>query len=411
MDLVYSLETVANPNYRDEELLVNLYTTLIQGTLEGIVAVTKDYRNLNIEFIHATVYAKLKPIIVAAYGDERLTSKDVQVELTSFNAMGEPQKVDFKDIISFKLTPHFHALRVQLLNIQSLTRQGEQLGSVLFAESFVLQEGCYLLITREVPYFNFWNCSAAETQRLQTVKKFAKFEQLGASVSAALPYNRIVVPTDKYSLSGINIPILKASYTFYENGVVVSEERLGWFVLLFSDIRNACMVNRMDSPWLLFQTEDCLLFSSLGRKNLAFEFKGKAFELLMERVNRKDDPLPVNYLNELPPVLSDNPYIAKELLGRRPAQPVQQSQIVDNSLLFGYLEAKQLMILNNMKDLKLSAYRNLTAKQEDVVCPAEKHQLLIVNGAYAAGKGRTADYLLRYSKDYRMVGHVFNVAS
>jgi hypothetical protein len=68
-------------------------------------------------------------------------------------------------------------------------------------------------------------------------------------------------------------------------------------VLLFSDIKNACMVNRMDSQWLLFQTEDCLLFSSLGRKNVALEFKGKAFELLMERINRKENPLAVTYLN------------------------------------------------------------------------------------------------------------------
>jgi len=84
---------------------------------------------------------------------------------------------------------------------------------------------------------------------------------------------------------------------------------------------------------------------------------------------------------------------------------------VDNSLLFGYLEAKQLMILNNMKDLKLSAYRNLATKQEDVVCSADKHQLLIINGTYGSGKGRTAEYLLRYSKDYRMTGYIFNIAS
>jgi hypothetical protein len=47
------------------------------------------------------------------------------------------------------------------------------------------------------------------------------------------------------------------------------------------------MVNRMDSQWLLFQTSDCVAFSSLGKKTIALEFKGKAFELLMERINRK----------------------------------------------------------------------------------------------------------------------------
>ena len=222
VDLVYSLESVPNPNYRDEELLVNLYTNLIQGTLDSIVAVTKDYRNLNVEFIRAQVYAKLKPVITAAYGSEKPGPEDLLVELLSFNAMGESQKVDFKDIISFKLTPHFHAVRVQLLNIQSLVRPGEVLGAVLFSESFVLQEGCYLLISKEVPYFNFWNVSASETQRLQAIKKFPKFEELGPEASTRIANNRILVPTDKYSLSGINIPILKASYIFHEGGLVIS---------------------------------------------------------------------------------------------------------------------------------------------------------------------------------------------
>lgn len=62
------MEDIKNPDYHDEELLVNLYTNLIQGTLDGIVGVTKDYRNLNIEFIRNQVYAKLKQVITAAYG-------------------------------------------------------------------------------------------------------------------------------------------------------------------------------------------------------------------------------------------------------------------------------------------------------------------------------------------------------
>jgi hypothetical protein len=62
------MEDIKNPDYHDEELLVNLYTNLIQGTLDGIVGVTKDYRNLNIEFIRNQVYAKLKPVITVVYG-------------------------------------------------------------------------------------------------------------------------------------------------------------------------------------------------------------------------------------------------------------------------------------------------------------------------------------------------------
>jgi hypothetical protein len=139
VDLVYSLESRPNKNYPDEDLLVNLYTNLIQSTLDSIVGITKDYRNLNADYIKTQVFSKLKPIIVGAYKTEQLTVNDLQVELMSYNAMGESQKVDFKDIISFKLTPHFHTLRVQLSNIQSLVYPSKLLGAILFSESFILQ--------------------------------------------------------------------------------------------------------------------------------------------------------------------------------------------------------------------------------------------------------------------------------
>jgi predicted NACHT family NTPase len=49
------------------------------------------------------------------------------------------------------------------------------------------------------------------------------------------------------------------------------------------------------------------------------------------------------------------------------------------------------MILNNMKDLKLAAFKNLTKTHDEIaICPTEKYQLLIINGTYGAGKTRTA---------------------
>lgn len=116
----------------------------------------------------------------------------------------------------------------------------------------------------------------------------------------------------------------------------------------------------------------------------------------------------------MPQVFTENPFVCRELLGRKVVgQPVQQSQIVDNTFLYSYLEAKQLMILNNMKDLKLATFKNLTKSQEEpqILCPDTKHQLLIVNGTYAAGKARAADYLVRYAKDYRLKAKVFSLES
>jgi hypothetical protein len=130
---------------------------------------------------------------------------------------------------------------------------------------------------------------------------------------------------------------MNSSYYFHDEGIRIYNERLGWFVVLFEDMKNACMVNRMESQWLLFQSDDQLLFGSFGKKYIAMEFKGKAFELLMNRINQKENGLPVSYLNEMPPVFTDSPFICKELLNKKSSVAIVHSQIVENSFLYNYL--------------------------------------------------------------------------
>lgn len=43
---------------------------------------------------------------------------------------------------------------------------------------------------------------------------------------------------------------------------------------------------------------------------------------------------------------------------------ITNSQVVNSEFLFSYLESKQLMILNSMKDLKLSAFRLIYNKPD-----------------------------------------------
>ncbi len=68
-------------------------------------------------------------------------------------------------------------------------------------------------------------------------------------------------------------------------------------------MKNATMINRMESQWLLFEAESRLLYGSLGFRYVMMEFKGKAFEILMERINRKEGALAVTYLDVLPPLI------------------------------------------------------------------------------------------------------------
>ena len=97
----------------------------------------------------------------------------MRVTLGCYNSFGESVKIDFKDSISFKLTPYIYVLRVQVDNIVS-PLSGKNLGSLLFCESFLIQEGCFLLLTKETTYFNLWNIHADVTDQIQNMRTIRK---------------------------------------------------------------------------------------------------------------------------------------------------------------------------------------------------------------------------------------------
>jgi hypothetical protein len=84
---------------------------------------------------------------VAPNGGDNFGKNDLEIFLESYDAQGEPKAIDFKDSITFKLSTSFYVLKVRLNNVKD-KETGVQLGSICFSESFLLQEGCYLLLTK-----------------------------------------------------------------------------------------------------------------------------------------------------------------------------------------------------------------------------------------------------------------------
>ena len=101
------------------------------------------------------------------------------MELESFDSFGEPRPIDFKDSITFKLTSTFYVVKSRLNNIRSKDKS-KVLGSLIFSESFLLQEGCYLLLTKNVPYFDFCESRLEEVSPLENLNPNYKLEQLGS---------------------------------------------------------------------------------------------------------------------------------------------------------------------------------------------------------------------------------------
>lgn len=54
----------------------------------------------------------------------------------------------------------------------------------------------------------------------------------------------------------------------------------------------------------------------------------------------------------------------KSVMKQKDQGLITNSQVLSSEFLFNYLESKQLMILNSMKDLKLSAFRLIYNKPD-----------------------------------------------
>ena len=56
------VDTNKNTSFDDGSVLVNLYSALVQGVLEAIANVSKDYRNLKADFMNGIIFGKVKQV-------------------------------------------------------------------------------------------------------------------------------------------------------------------------------------------------------------------------------------------------------------------------------------------------------------------------------------------------------------
>lgn len=71
--------------------------------------------------------------------------------------------------------------------------------------------------------------------------------------------------------------------------------------------------------------------------------------------------MPLTFLDVIPGVLGENWYFTQEILKKevREGALIHQYQILQREFLWAFIEAKQLMVLNQMKDIKLASFRAL----------------------------------------------------
>lgn len=91
---------------------------------------------------------------------------------------------------------------------------------------------------------------------------------------------------------------------------------------------------------------------------------------------------------------------------------LHQHQILQRDFLWAFIEAKQLMVLNQMKDIKLAAFRTLYQQRQDRKIEPQPHSdktpIVVINGSYGSGKLRLAQTLARFGPTEHKY-HIFHI--
>lgn len=82
---------------------MDIYKSLVESLHQSLQMICQDYRKMTSNDIFDLCYEKLLPIFTKS--SMNIRNDDLIITVTSYNAFGDEVPINFKDAISFKLTP------------------------------------------------------------------------------------------------------------------------------------------------------------------------------------------------------------------------------------------------------------------------------------------------------------------
>lgn len=357
--------------------------------------------------------------------------------------MGDSVPINFSDSISFKLTPYIYLLRLSINPIPSSFPQNPSLGSLLYASCFILQEQSFLLLT-PVPNLSLHMASLPEIQQSNFLSQLQGSSDSGSKSFVSVLGKqvqkeggeslRVFFPMEKMETFGMGLPVMKASVIVFEKGIKINSPIFGCELILYSSLSSITVIQALQRPWLILQLSSPSLFlASLKLDCLAIEIPHVAYEHLLKiRLYGEEAGISVTSSSTIPSSFLSSASLRHEpnifLFDAPPSpSPLQKTQVLDPSLLFTYLEAKQLTILNKLTDLKLSQFRTFFENKSSFINPpsstnplppstnpsppsanplpssanplppSEKIQMIVILGPVGSGKRRMAESMMKFS--------------
>lgn len=173
-----------------------------------------------------------------------------------------------------------------------------------------------MLLTKEIPYFDVYNCFNQFSEKIEKLKKRIVLEPLGAQLSNEFARNRVFVSSGEKTALGVDVPLLDASYVYHEKGLRVSTSKIGWFLVLFKDMSSIRFTQSLANSWIVFELPETLLFPGIAQSTIALEFTGDALQQCLFKIKAYFDEnlITYSYSTSTPRELGESTIAKKSIL-------------------------------------------------------------------------------------------------
>jgi hypothetical protein len=159
-------------------------------------------------------------------------------------------------------------------------------------------------VTKDVSYFDFFEARPENSQAVLELKELFAQNILGNRIEKRCGTVELYIPfIDTLDRHRIDFPLVETEVSWFEKGFKFFSEKVGHFILYFSDVQTIDLLRPNDSPWAILNLKENLFFSKLTQPVICLRFtkesQMKIFVNLKEKLVEQA-VLPVSDILEYP---------------------------------------------------------------------------------------------------------------
>jgi len=294
-------------------------------------------------------------------------------------------------------------------------RDGKTLiGSVLFCDTIYLQNGLYYNMTESVPSVRFFNANGHISYLWDKVASYS----CGSLGSKQIDYTENIYmycpPHSFMADKNMEIEAYKIKLKVYEKGFKIYSDAIGLQHLECSDITAAVFIKNNLKPILILKLKEPLVFNSVSINEICLFFVGSSVNAVYLKLEKffEQNQIQTSTTEIIPTYLLNSEDLPEKKLIKREHEKisVKGSKILDQGMLFQYLEFQQILKMNNLKELTFKLFNKIvkskdeeTKKEEtkkDDASTKKKIDFIFVNGPFNAGKRKFGESLQRFEGEF-----------